>query len=203
MFQRFAFIFALLILLCASTATQIADARQTSTDAPQTQPSHRIRLKGLDGKLYDIAGMRGDVLVVSFGATWCTPCNWELVALEELKEEYQGQPVRFFWVSIDDPKRASKYLLRDFVKERGVTFPVLRDPTMETFLQFADTTRIPVVAFFDRDGQFSAPTHRGMSSEISEFKALIRRRVNLLLPKLADKKNGRGSDRLTCALKIE
>ncbi|MGB8510469.1 MAG: TlpA disulfide reductase family protein [Pyrinomonadaceae bacterium] len=146
-----------------------------------------IRLKGLDGKFYDTTAMRGDVLVVSFGATWCTPCNWELVAIEELKEEYAGKPVKFIWVSIDDDRRTSKYLLRQFVKDRGMTITVLRDPKLEAFLQFFDTERIPAVVFFDREGRVALPTHRGMASEISDYKRLVRERVNTLLKNTTDK----------------
>jgi thiol-disulfide isomerase/thioredoxin len=48
-----------------------------------------IALKGVDGKTYDLAQMRGNVVLVSFGATWCAPCVEELRALEELKNEYK------------------------------------------------------------------------------------------------------------------
>lgn len=172
--------FLLLLLACAASrvAAQTATAPSTAGAPPR---QYGFRLKGVDGKMYDTAEMRGDVLVVSFGATWCTPCNWELVALEELKEEYAGRPVRFLWVSIDDERRTSKYLLRQFAKDRGLTIPVLRDPKMEAFLQFSATERIPVIVFFGRDGQFAAPAHRGMSPEISDYKAMVRARVDALL----------------------
>jgi thiol-disulfide isomerase/thioredoxin len=125
--------------------------------------------------------MRGDVLVVSFGATWCTPCTWELVAIEELKEEYAGKPVRFLWVSIEAEKQTSDNLLKHYAKERKLTIPVLRDPDAQAFSQFSTSTRIPVVVFFDQEGRHVAPVHRGMSPEISEYKKMVRARVDALL----------------------
>lgn len=175
------FIFALLILLSPVAARQVCAQQQSQPPNAATGREAGFRLKSLDGKIYDTSEMRGDVLVVSFGAIWCTPCNWELVAIEELKEEYQGKPVKFLWISIDDEKRTSKYLLRQFAKDRGLTIPVLRDPKMEAFLQFSNTERIPVLVFFDRDGRFSGPSQRGMASEISDYKRLVRERVNTLL----------------------
>ncbi|MCA1633517.1 MAG: redoxin family protein [Acidobacteria bacterium] len=85
----------LLLLLGAwagSPGRLAAQEKKPAAVTPQT-PAAVIKLKGLDGKVYDTASMRGEVLVVSFGATWCTPCTWELVAIEELKEEYAGKPV--------------------------------------------------------------------------------------------------------------
>ncbi|HYY56433.1 MAG TPA: TlpA disulfide reductase family protein, partial [Pyrinomonadaceae bacterium] len=68
----------------------------SQTDAPRP-PDVGIKLRGIDGKTYDIALMKGNILLVSFGATWCAPCAKELRALEELKSEYHDKPVRFLW----------------------------------------------------------------------------------------------------------
>jgi thiol-disulfide isomerase/thioredoxin len=125
--------------------------------------------------------MRGDVIVVSFGATWCVPCTWELVAIEELKEEYASKPVRFLWVSIEDTRRTTNNILRYYVKDRRLTIPVLRDPNGEALSQYATGTRIPVVVFFDQEGRLSAPVHHGMSQDITVYKQLVRERVNALL----------------------
>ena len=106
---------SLLAALCAPSAAQ-----QTGAPPAPSDPfaGEGFRLKGLDGKFYDTSEMSGDVLVVSFGATWCVPCTWELVAIEELKVEYAGKPVKFLWVSIENPKSVSNNLLRHYAKER-------------------------------------------------------------------------------------
>ncbi|HZI17128.1 MAG TPA: TlpA disulfide reductase family protein [Pyrinomonadaceae bacterium] len=169
-------------LLAASAAAQdAAPAPQTQEVRPPAEGGYGFRLKGLDGKTYDSESLRGEVLVVSFGATWCVPCTWELVAVEELKVEYKGKPVRFFWVSIEDEKSASDNILRHYAKERLLTIPVLRDPGAAAFSQFSKTTRVPLVVFYDREGRFVAPAHRGMSQDITLYKQMVRRRVDALL----------------------
>ena len=167
-----------LVLLLAAAGTQ---AQEKAAPNPVTN-GDGFRLKGLDGKFYDTSQMRGDVLVVSFGATWCVPCTWEQVAAEELKVEYAGKPVRFLWVSIEDPKRTSNNILRHFVKERRLTGPVLRDPGGVALAQYEKSgTRIPVVVFFGADGHVSGPAHKGMPQDITVYKQLVRERVNALL----------------------
>lgn len=179
-------------LSLAFALAAVPDARARQQPPPQRQAArgsqaeevegNGFRLKGLDGKFYDTTKMRGDVLVVSFGATWCVPCTWELVAIEELKVEYEGKPVKFLWVSIEDVERTSNNLLKHYAKERRLTVPVLRDPGGVALARYEKTgTRIPVVAFFDAGGSLSGPVHRGMSQDIALYKQMVRGRVDALL----------------------
>ncbi|HEV7891336.1 MAG TPA: TlpA disulfide reductase family protein [Pyrinomonadaceae bacterium] len=178
-------IFAL-TLACATAVC--ARAQQKETHAPQAKGAAEqasgegFRLKGLDGKFYDTSQMKGDVVVVSFGATWCVPCTWELVAIEELKVEYAGKPVRFMWVNIEDPKRTTNNILKYYVKDRKLTIPVLRDPGGVALARYESTsTRIPVMVLFDREGRVSEPVHKGMPQDIVLYKQMVRERVNSLL----------------------
>jgi thiol-disulfide isomerase/thioredoxin len=180
------FVKALTYSLMLACLWHVAFAQEKA--APQTAPKQiGFRLKGLDGKFYDTSEMRGQVLVVSFGATWCVPCTWEQVAIEELKVEYAGKPVKFLWVSIEDQKRTTNNILRHYVKERRMTVPVLRDPGGEALAQFSKGVRVPVTSFFGTDGRFDAPAHQGMPSDITVYKQLVRDRVNALLKAQTEK----------------
>jgi thiol-disulfide isomerase/thioredoxin len=171
-------VFALALSLAAAVC---AGARQEGAQTPAAG-GEGFRLKGLDGKFYDTSEMKGDVVVVSFGATWCTPCTWELVAIEELKVEYAGKPVRFMWVNIEDPKRTTNNILKYYVKDRKLTIPVLRDPGGEVLTRYESTgTRIPVMVLFDREGRVSAPVQKGMPQDIVLYKQMLRERVDSLL----------------------
>jgi len=162
-------------------------AGAAAQQAPEPPADAGFKLKGIDGKTYDSGELRGEVLVVSFGATWCVPCTWELVAIEELKVEYAGKPVRFLWVSIEERERTSDNVLRHYAKERRLTIPVLRDPEAALFSRYSTSTRIPLVVFYDREGRFVAPAHRGMSQDITVYKQMVRDRVNALLKDAAAK----------------
>ena len=170
------------ILLCASLTFAAAISSQGSQSQDSTNADDiNIRLKGVDGKIYDVAKMPGEVVLVSFGATWCKPCEWELAALVELKKEYQGRPVKFFWVSIESEDEKSDILLREYAQSQGLTFPVLRDPNRAAFAQFSERVRLPMVVFFNQQGRFVAPKHTGMSRQVEEYKNVIRSRLDALL----------------------
>ena len=45
---------------------------------------------------------RGEVVLVNFWATWCSPCLKEIPVFIELEEEYRDQGFRLVAVSLDD-----------------------------------------------------------------------------------------------------
>ncbi|HVF28249.1 MAG TPA: TlpA disulfide reductase family protein [Pyrinomonadaceae bacterium] len=178
MLQRLSIIFCVALLMTPAALTAYA---QGAADAPKSLPEVTFSLKSLDGKTYNLEGMRGKVVLVSFGATWCVPCAWELAAIEELKDEFKNKPVEFLWVSVETKQEASNALLKHYAKAQRLTIPVLRDFDRTTFAQFSDRVRIPLVVFFDRQGKFVAPAHRGMASEPIQYKNLMRTRIEAIL----------------------
>jgi peroxiredoxin len=143
----------------------------------KTSDEIAINLKGIDGKRYDTSKMRGNILVVSFGATWCQPCHEELQDLEILHLEFKDRPVRFLWVSVDDSKMTSDGELRDFAREVNFTFPVLRDPEKQAYKLFSQRTRVPLVVIIDKDGRLVAPLQFGASSQPGVFRIRMRNRL--------------------------
>jgi len=140
-----------------------------------------MKLQGLDGRVYDMADQRGNVVLVSFGATWCAPCSTELRALEELLSEYRDKPVKFFWVSVERPEEVSNSALKRYAKDRKVSFPVLRDTAKMVFLQFSPRVRLPMIVFLGKNGKVDGPVQFGMRSPAEAYKADMRARLNKLL----------------------
>jgi hypothetical protein len=97
--------------------------------------------------------------------------------------------VRFFWISIEDERRTPDSVLKKFARQYRLTLPVLRDDGA-TFAQFSTSRRIPLVVFFDTQGRFDAPVHRGMASEPIQYKQMVRRRVDALLAAAAQGPKG-------------
>lgn len=169
-----------LVLLASLSLVVPVKAQVSEAGAPAAE-SQGFRLKGIDGKFYDLSEMRGEVVLVSFGATWCAPCVWEVQALEELRQEYARKPVRFLWVSIESKEQTGDGVLRRYARSYKLSFPVLRDPEWSTFSRFTERGRVPLVVFFDRQGRFAAPAHRGMSADPIAFKAKMRGVIDSLL----------------------
>lgn len=136
-----------------------------------------INLKGIDGKKYDISKMRGEIVVVAFGATWCQPCHEELRDLEVLHLEFKDRPVKFLWISVDDKDVSSDNDLRQFARELKFTFPILRDPDRNAYKQFSKRQRLPLLVVFDKQGKVVLPNQFGANSQPGVFRITFRNRL--------------------------
>lgn len=163
------------VLAILSTLLPASGQVKSAANAPS------MKMQGLDGRVYDMADLRGNVVLVSFGATWCAPCSTELRALEELLVEYRSKPVKFFWVSIESPAEVTNGALKRYAKERKVSFPVLRDTARMVFLQFSPRVRLPMIVLLGKDGRVDAPVQFGMRSPADAYKGDMRARLNKLL----------------------
>lgn len=169
-----------LLLIVAASLLFSPCLRPSALGQDEQPEDYAIRLRGADGKKYDLTNMKGQVLIVSFGATWCSPCKEELRVLEELKDEYKSKPVRFFWVSIEPEEQVSDGFLKSFARSVKFTFPILRDESRWTYAQFSTRQRIPLVVFFDKQGRFVAPAHAGMQDPV-KYKQRVRGVLDRLL----------------------
>jgi len=174
--HRRAFLIVLLAIGFLCVFSNLASGQVKTTAAEPT-----MKLQGLDGRVYDMADQRGNVVLVSFGATWCAPCTTELRALEELLTEYRDKPVKFFWVSVERPEEVSNSALKRYAKDRKVSFPVLRDTAKMVFLQFSPRVRLPMIVLLGKNGKVDGPAQFGMRSPAEAYKADMRARLNKLL----------------------
>lgn len=169
---------SLFVLLLLLSGASLSPAGAQQMQLPEDDEIS-INLKATDGRMYDLAEMRGNVVIVSFGATWCQPCAEELRVLEQLRKEYEGKPVKFLWVSVEREDEASDGDLRSYAKKLKLSFPVLRDPTKFTFAQFSDRVRLPLVTIFNKEGRLVVK-QTGMSTP-QEYKTMLRSRVDKFL----------------------
>ncbi len=96
-----------------------------------------------------LADYRGKVVLLNIWATWCLPCRDEMPAIEKLHQAMSGQGLQVVAVSIDDPGTEAQ--IRAFVKEFGLSFEILHDPSgaMQNSYQ---TTGVPETFIIARDG---------------------------------------------------
>lgn len=80
-------------------------------------------LDALDGPRTDLAGFRGQVVLVHFFATWCEPCIEETAALNRLVDRMAGRPLSVLAVDVGEIDAR----VRTFLRENPAKFTVLMD----------------------------------------------------------------------------
>lgn len=129
----------------------------------------------LDGDAVTLAGHRGQIVVVTFWATWCPYCLKELPQLEGL-QNVAKERLRVIAVNTEDRKVFRKVagLMKDFKLQ-------LVSDSDKTAQKAYGVTALPHLFIIDRDGTI-AGAHRGYGEESLEA---ILAEVNALLAKPA------------------
>ncbi len=134
----------LALVLAALAALQLfqSDLR-TGYEAPD------FALPDLNGTLYRLADFRGQVVLLNLWTTWCPPCRTEMPAMEVLYGQLKQQDFAMLAVSEDESGAES---VAPFVRELGLTFPILLDPEATLSPRYG-VTGYPETFIIDRNGK--------------------------------------------------
>ncbi|GBE57912.1 thiol-disulfide oxidoreductase ResA [bacterium BMS3Abin01] len=105
-------------------------------------------LQTLDGGQISLSDLRGKVVLVNIWATWCNPCREEMPYMERQYQNLKDQPFEILAVSQD---RLGETEVEPFVKEYGLTFPILLDPDKNVGGLF-QSSKFPESFIIDKDG---------------------------------------------------
>jgi cytochrome c biogenesis protein CcmG, thiol:disulfide interchange protein DsbE len=80
------------------------------------QPAPQLVVPQLDGHEFDLAKLRGKVVLVNVWATWCSPCRSEMPTLNAFYRRYHAHGLDLLGLSIDEaPDAASvRQVMRQF-----------------------------------------------------------------------------------------
>lgn len=127
-----------------------------------------FELQTLDGKTMKLSDMVGKKVILNFWATWCPPCKAEMPHMQEFYEDQKGNGVEILAVNLTTAER-NKDNIGPFIKEYGLTFPVLLDSQGEigqTYQSFS----IPTSYIIDSSGviqkKIVGPMDKEMMKEV-------------------------------------
>jgi peroxiredoxin len=131
-------------VLAASVAfmgVAAAAAQLVGSEAPD------FVLKSVSGANLRLSEYRGEVVMLSFWATWCGDCRAQLERLGDMHTRYEDAGVELLAVSLDQNQKQAQ----DAAVSLGVSYPVLHDAGGEVGRLY-DVSKMPVMVLIDRGG---------------------------------------------------
>jgi cytochrome c biogenesis protein CcmG/thiol:disulfide interchange protein DsbE len=127
---------------------------------PGSGPAPDFTLDSYDGDTLTLSGLRGQVVVVNFWASWCVPCADEAPGLEKAWQAYRDQGVMFIGVDYVDSDAEG----RKFIEKYGITYP--NGPDLGNRISDAYAIQgVPETFIIDRQGEVAFFAMRPLSFE--------------------------------------
>lgn len=108
-----------------------------------------FELPATDETLTSLRGLRGNVVVLNFWASWCPPCRAEMPALERVHQTYAARGVVILGVNAANQDTLAA--AQTFITENGLTFPILYDLKGQAGSLY-QVAALPSTFFIDRQG---------------------------------------------------
>jgi cytochrome c biogenesis protein CcmG, thiol:disulfide interchange protein DsbE len=102
----------------------------------------------LDGTMFDLAKLRGKVVLVNYWATWCAPCRKEMPKLDAFYKRYHSRGLEIIGINID--------FERDFEKARKAAQAVSYPTAVANAIAddgFGIPKGVPITWIIDVDGK--------------------------------------------------
>ena len=117
----------------------------------------------LDGEIKALSDYHGRIVVLDMMATWCQPCQYEMLELRRVRQNYSENDVVILSVDIDDRETAAqlkqfKQQFTSYGYDLEWTFGMDNGNISKTYLGEG----IPTICIFDRDGTLTF-THEGIA----------------------------------------
>ncbi|MEK4884787.1 TlpA disulfide reductase family protein [Bacillus sp. FSL W8-0223] len=109
-----------------------------------------FELRSISGNKVKLSDFRGKTVILNFWATWCPPCRAEIPEIQKFYEDKKNNNVEILAVNLTNSE-SSLNAVKEFVKDKGMTFTIVLDKKGETSNLYSIIT-IPTSYIIDKNG---------------------------------------------------
>src|ERR1051325_3516995 len=154
-------------------ATCLLSLAALTFSQPAAMQSPEFSFRAIDGPAVTSESLRGEVVVLAFGASWLPLTRNQMEGLKRLADQQAGRGVAVYWISTESDSSKSKNFaddnqLRELGRKYKIT--VLRDPD-GIISKRLGVDQLPSTVILNKQGQVAA-TVGGMDPNADVAKQL-------------------------------
>lgn len=149
--------------LVAGAAITLSAAGSAFAAAPVGKAAPALVVPELSGQEFDLAKLRGKVVIVNFWASWCAPCRKEMPALDAFYRRYHARGVEMIGLSADRSHDRSEVI--SIMRSLSYPAAMLYDAKVNGF---GEPSELPTTYVVDAQGIVRArltPQAKGMTEQ--------------------------------------
>ena len=126
-------------------------------------------MRSVDAQTVTSESLRGEVVVLAFGASWLPLSRTQLQGIRKLADQYSERGVVVYFVSTESEDAKSKNFasdaqLRAFSQKYGLNVTVLRDPDGAISKKLG-IDQLPSIVILDKQGNIAGEPIRGLDPQ--------------------------------------
>lgn len=135
--------------IAAAAAFLLATALGVARAEPEIgSAAPALVVTGLDGQTFDLAKLRGKVVLVNYWATWCAPCRKDMPKLNAFYRRHHQQNLEMIGISIDRDRDLPK--VRKVMTSLAYPVATLKNITVDGF---GPPKGVPITWIIDTNGK--------------------------------------------------
>lgn len=136
-----------LLILVFCLPLFIAACGQGPNRATVGEPAPNFDTVDLQGNIWSLSKLKGQVVFVNFWATWCAPCREEMPSMQRLNAMMPADKFEMLALFNNDKPAA----VEKFVAKLGLTMPILSDESNIIGARYG-LTGLPETFIIDKQG---------------------------------------------------
>ena len=115
-----------------------------------------FKFQGLDGSLLYLSDYRGKIVILDMWATWCSPCKYQMIELQEIYDSYTRDTLEILSIDVDPSETLQQ--IQDFIltsrSQDGIDLNWIfgKDNGKIWEKYMTNDGGIPTLCIFDQDG---------------------------------------------------
>lgn len=135
-----------------SAASNSLTSENSSLEKKKNTSAPDFELTTLSGDIVKLSDYKGKKVLLNFWASWCKPCEEEMPHIQKFYEEKAKESnIEVITVNMTKYERTDLRDVKNFVKDHGLTFPVLLDKEGE-IMDLYEIKFFPTTYILDTEG---------------------------------------------------